>query len=338
VATGRIPRIAYHHPLLDARHGVDPRDDACVLTDADVERLIDAYLAAAKDAEAAGFDMVDLKACHGYLVHEFLSARRRPGRWGGDFAGRTRLLTTLIERVKAECPRLLIGVRLSLFDMVPWHMVNGHGEPFSFEGSLPYDCGFGVDEANPLTYDLAEPIALLKVLRDLGVCAVNLTAGFPLTAADLGPAGDATAYAVFDAFNVGAGPLAVLPVPGAGETYTIPVGQGQPSAPARALPIRYLHVVPRHHQRQRPHELIEPLLRAAAGDEADRLSPATREPPRREIWWLGRKRREIDPVRDDIDPLRRHAKPTSHEAGVEAIEGHEAIDVGRPLAEQVAEA
>jgi len=77
------------------------------------------------------------------------------------------------------------------------------------------------------------------------VLAVNLTAGFPLTAADLGPAGDATAYAVFDAFNVGAGPLAVLPVPGAGETYTIPVGQGQPSAPARALPIRYLHVVPR---------------------------------------------------------------------------------------------
>ena len=181
VATGRIPRIAYHHPLLDARHGVDPADTACLLTDADVERLIDAYLAAAKDAEAAGFDMVDIKACHGYLLHEFLSARRRPGRWGGDFAGRMRLLTTLIERVKAECPRLLIGVRLSLFDVVPWHMVNGHGEPFSYAGSLPYDCGFGVDETNPLAYDLAEPIELLKVLRDLGVAAVNLTAGSPYT-------------------------------------------------------------------------------------------------------------------------------------------------------------
>lgn len=76
------------------------------------------------------------------------------------------------------------------------------------------------------------------------VLAVSLAADFPLTAADLGPAGNASAYAVFDHFNVGAGPLAVLPVPGAGETFTIARGQGQPSAPARALPIRYLHVVP----------------------------------------------------------------------------------------------
>ncbi|MFM7207393.1 MAG: NADH:flavin oxidoreductase [Planctomycetaceae bacterium] len=181
VTSGRIPRIAYHHPLLDARHGVDPADVACVLTDDDVERLIDAYVAAAQDADAAGFDMVDLKACHGYLVHEFLSARRRPGRFGGDFAGRTRLLVTLIERVRAECPRLLIGVRLSLFDVVPWHMVNGHGEPFSCGDALPYDCGFGVNERNPLTFDLDEPIALLEMLRDLGVRAANLTAGSPYT-------------------------------------------------------------------------------------------------------------------------------------------------------------
>ncbi len=180
-SAGRTPRIAYHHPLLDARHGVAPNDTGCVLTDGDVERLIDAYVAAARDAAAAGFDMVDLKACHGYLVHEFLSARRRLGPWGGDFAGRTRLLTTLIDRVTAECPGLLIGVRLSLFDIVPWHMVDGHGEPYPFADALPYDCGFGVDECNPLAFDLSEPIALLKILRDRGVAAVNLTAGSPYT-------------------------------------------------------------------------------------------------------------------------------------------------------------
>ena len=101
-----------------------------------------------------------------------------PDRQGVDDVG---FLATLIERVRAECPRLLIGVRLSLFDVVPWHMVDGHGEPFPFKGSLPYDCGFGVDEMNPLAYDLAEPIALLRKLRDLGVCAVNLTAGSPYT-------------------------------------------------------------------------------------------------------------------------------------------------------------
>ena len=178
---GPAPRIAYHHPILDARPRIDAADASCVVTDDEVERLIEAYLAAARDAAAAGFDMVDIKACHGYLVHEFLSARRRPGPYGGDFAGRTRLLTTLVERVRAECPGLLVGVRLSLFDTVPWHMVDGRGEPWPFADSLPYDCGFGVAARDPLTIDLAEPIALLKRLRDLGVVAVNLSAGSPYT-------------------------------------------------------------------------------------------------------------------------------------------------------------
>jgi len=178
---GHAPRIAYHHPILDARQRIDPADASCVISDNDVERLIEAYLAAARDAAAAGFEMVDIKACHGYLVHEFLSARRRPGPWGGDFAGRTRLLSTLVERVRAECPGLLVGVRLSLFDTVPWRMTDGRGEPWPFADSLPYDCGFGVDESDPLTIDLTEPIKLLELLRDLGVVAVNLSAGSPYT-------------------------------------------------------------------------------------------------------------------------------------------------------------
>jgi NADPH2 dehydrogenase len=179
--TGRQPILAYHHPLLDGRQGIDPAAGSCMLTDDDVERLIDRYVAAARDAEAAGFDMVDIKACHGYLVHEFLSGRRRPGRFGGDFSGRTRLLATLVERVRAACPRLLIGVRLSLFDTVPWHKVGDHGEPWPYKDSLPYDCGFGVDERDPTRIDLAEPIRLLTMLHDLGVAAVNLSAGSPYT-------------------------------------------------------------------------------------------------------------------------------------------------------------
>jgi NADPH2 dehydrogenase len=131
-AAGRAPRIACHHPLLDARHGVDPADASCLVSDDDVERLIEAYVAAARDATAVGFDMVDIKACHGYLLHEFLSARRRPGPYGGDLAGRTRLLRSIVERVRAECPGLLVGVRLSLFDTVPWQMIDGRGEPFPF--------------------------------------------------------------------------------------------------------------------------------------------------------------------------------------------------------------
>ncbi|MFM9024042.1 MAG: NADH:flavin oxidoreductase [Planctomycetaceae bacterium] len=178
---GRRPRIAYHHPVLDGRHGVDPADASCVVSDDEVERLIDAYVAAARMAQAAGFRMVDLKACHGYLLHEFLSARRRPGRFGGDFAGRTRLVRTLVERVRGECPGLVVGVRLSLFDSVPWHKVGDHGEPVPCPAGVPYDCGFGVDETDPRRIDLAEPIRLLELLRDLGVPAVNLTAGSPST-------------------------------------------------------------------------------------------------------------------------------------------------------------
>lgn len=180
-AAGHRPRIAYHHPLLDARHGVPGDDPNFVLSDDDVELLIDHYSTAAQNAAAAGFDMVDIKACHGYLLHEFLSARRRPGRFGGDYDGRTRLLKTIIGRVRQECPGLIIGVRLSLFDTVPWHKVDDHGEPWPYADMLPYDCGFGVDQQDPLQIDLSEPLQLLAELRDLGVATVNLSAGSPYT-------------------------------------------------------------------------------------------------------------------------------------------------------------
>jgi len=179
--SGPSPRLAYHHPLLDGRHAINPDDTACVLTDDDVERLIDAYVAAAQSAAAAGFPMVDIKACHGYLLHEFLSARRRPGKYGGDFTGRCRLLLTIIARIRDVCPRLLVGVRLSLFDTIPWHKVGNHGEPWPHNKAEPYDCGFGVDQQDPQQMDLAEPLDLLRILRDQGVVAVNLTAGSPYT-------------------------------------------------------------------------------------------------------------------------------------------------------------
>jgi 2,4-dienoyl-CoA reductase-like NADH-dependent reductase (Old Yellow Enzyme family) len=173
------PRIAYHHPLLDAKMGIGPSDDSVVWTDDDLQRLIDRYVAAAVLAERAGFRFVDVKACHGYLLHEFLSARRRPGRFGGDFDGRTRMLRTIVERIRTEVPRLLIGVRLSVFDTVPFATSREVGRPMTFAELLPYDCGFGVDENDPVAIDLREPIELLGQLRDMGVAMVNLSAGSP---------------------------------------------------------------------------------------------------------------------------------------------------------------
>jgi NADPH2 dehydrogenase len=173
------PRIAYHHPLLDAKFGIDPRDESVVMTDGDIERLIDAYCQAAGLAREVGFQFVDVKACHGYLLHEFLSARQRPGKYGGDFIGRTRLLISIIERIRTESPDLAVGVRLSVFDTVPYQTSTEVGQPWPYAEHLPYQWGFGVAADDPLTMDLTEPIALIKDLHRLGVAAVNISAGSP---------------------------------------------------------------------------------------------------------------------------------------------------------------
>jgi 2,4-dienoyl-CoA reductase-like NADH-dependent reductase (Old Yellow Enzyme family) len=173
------PRIAYHHPLLDAKFGIDAGDDSVVWTDSDLWQLVDRYVEAAGLAQDVGFHFVDVKACHGYLLHEFLSARSRPGPFGGDFDGRTRLLTTIINRIRSEYPELMIGVRLSVFDQPPYKTSRDVGEPMDFGNLLPYRLGFGTREDDPLEYDLSEPLQLIQRLRDLGVVAVNLSCGSP---------------------------------------------------------------------------------------------------------------------------------------------------------------
>lgn len=173
------PRIAYRHPLLDAKFQIDPADDDVVWTDQQLESLIDSYVDAARLAADVGFRFVDVKACHGYLLHEFLSARRRPGPFGGDFEGRTRLLRTIIERIRDAAPQLMIGVRFSLFDLAPFQMGAEAGEPMDFAKLLPYDCGFGMSEHDPLTIDLSEPLQLIGQLQQLDVAMVNLTCGSP---------------------------------------------------------------------------------------------------------------------------------------------------------------
>jgi 2,4-dienoyl-CoA reductase-like NADH-dependent reductase (Old Yellow Enzyme family) len=89
------------------------------------------------------------------------------------------VLTTIIERIKAEIPGLMIGVRLSIFDFVPYKTSRAIGEPLAYDDLLPYRFGFGVDVNDPLKYDLTEPILLLQQLHTLGVAAVNLSCGSP---------------------------------------------------------------------------------------------------------------------------------------------------------------
>jgi NADPH2 dehydrogenase len=164
---------------LDAKYRIDPRDDSVIISDDEIERLIDAFVVSAKLAFDLGFHFVDVKSCHGYLLHEFLSARRRPGKFGGDFLGRMRLLTTIVERIRAEVPGLAIGVRLSVFDTVPYQTSREVGQPYRFDDLLPYEFGFGVAADDPLAIDLREPIAMVEHLHAIGVAVLNVSCGSP---------------------------------------------------------------------------------------------------------------------------------------------------------------
>lgn len=173
------PRIAYHHPLLDEKFGIDPENASVVWTDAELDELIGQFVATAKLAWELGYQFVDVKACHGYLLHEFLSARNRPGRYGGDLTGRMNLLSSTIRAIQQDVPGLVVMVRLSVFDTPPYVTSREIGQPMNYEALLPYQWGFGVNPSNPMVADFTEPIALLRELHQLGVAAVNLTCGSP---------------------------------------------------------------------------------------------------------------------------------------------------------------
>jgi NADPH2 dehydrogenase len=172
---GSRPRTAYRHPLLDPRLGI--ADSSACFTDGELDELVDEFVRAARDAARAGFAFVDVKHCHGYLGHELLSARDRPGRYGGSFDNRLRFLRSIVEGIKADVPDLRVGVRLSAFDMVPFRKGPGDvGEP-----EMPtdgYRCAFGFTPAGGRG-DVEDSDRLLTALEGLGVSWVCLTAGSP---------------------------------------------------------------------------------------------------------------------------------------------------------------
>ncbi len=182
---GAEPLIAFHHPILDRRLGLT--GDSPLLTDGDLDAIIEKFHGAAARAWNMGFDFVDIKHCHGYLGHELLGAHTRDGRYGGSFENRTYFLRQIVAAIRASTPKLQIGVRLSAFDTVPFRHDPeqssdgklGPGIPESYGTVLPYRYGFGVNSLNPIQADLTETIRFLSLLEDLDIRLVNLTAGSP---------------------------------------------------------------------------------------------------------------------------------------------------------------
>lgn len=142
------PLTAYHSEVLD-RNGVELSDD-------ELKKLRREFVNAAKIAKKCGFDCVDIKSCHGYLLSELLSARNRTGQYGGRLSGRTKLHFEIIDEIKQSVD-IDVAVRLNVYD--------------------GYNCGFGVDvKGNP---DFSEPIEFCEKLEKSGVCLLNITCGNP---------------------------------------------------------------------------------------------------------------------------------------------------------------
>ena len=155
------------HPLIPQR---DPYRDMKmnlakewpVLADEYLDNLQDAYVAAAKQAFAAGFDAVDIKACHGYLINELLACHTRQGKYGGSFENRVRFLLEVIGRISEQVgPEKLITSRLGIYD------------------AIPYPYGWGVDHEDHTKPDVAEPKKLISLLADRGVKMLNISIANP---------------------------------------------------------------------------------------------------------------------------------------------------------------
>ena len=165
----KYPIRAYHSVELDDAISVKKKDGV-IISDENLKEIEDLWVKKAILAKEAGFDGVDIKACHGYLISELLSARdRRDSEYGGtSLENRSKLLLDIISKLQNKFRNdtdFLITSRVGAYD------------------GIPYPTGFGVknivDEKFPASVDLEEPVDLINKLYELDVKLLNITAGNP---------------------------------------------------------------------------------------------------------------------------------------------------------------
>ncbi|MFA6505348.1 MAG: NADH:flavin oxidoreductase [Treponemataceae bacterium] len=152
------PLVAFKNPYIDKYY-----TNITVTSDERLEQLEDEVVKAAELAAEAGFDSVDIKICHNYIMRELLSAFTRPGKYGGSFENRTRFLFNVIDKIQKRVGDAIdIGVRLNTYD------------------SIPYPYGWGmVKVEGVMKPDLTEPKLLVRMLVDKGVKLINLSTMMP---------------------------------------------------------------------------------------------------------------------------------------------------------------
>jgi NADPH2 dehydrogenase len=170
--------IAYHNPLIDQKTGTAP--DVPAISDDELDRLQDQFMAAAKLAVRAGFRAIDVKVTHGYLLSELMGAKTREGRYGGPIENRSRFACDLLRRLRDEFgPDLLLTMRLGCFDGVPFARDEATSIGVPLDYPVPYPWGFGVNPENPMEPDLTDVKQAIALFRDAGVQLMNVSMGSP---------------------------------------------------------------------------------------------------------------------------------------------------------------
>lgn len=156
----RDAMVPQETPELGAKSKIPP--DWPIVTDEYLDQLQDAYVQAARIAFEVGFDAVDVKSCHGYLINELLACHHRSGKYGGTFENRTRFLLDVVNKIRGELGKdKPIVTRLGIYD------------------GIPYPYGWGVDKDDYTKPDLTEPKKLIGLLKQHGVKLINITAANP---------------------------------------------------------------------------------------------------------------------------------------------------------------
>jgi 2,4-dienoyl-CoA reductase (NADPH2) len=147
------------HPLVASLNSTLDKIAPHILTDEELRLIQDHYVDASQLAAYAGFDAIDIKACHGYLMIEMLAARSRHNSiYGGENpSDRFRFFLDTIDRIRAEVPGIIITTRLNISDL--------------------YQGGFGINADGGT--DFAEPLLLTEELKTRGVSLMNLSMGSP---------------------------------------------------------------------------------------------------------------------------------------------------------------
>lgn len=171
----RRPLPAFQDPLLESLTG--RRDEP--IRDDELARLPDRYVAAARLAYRSGFQFIDVKQCHHYLLNELLAARTRPGPYGGSLENRTRLAREILTGIRSEVPGLILATRLNVFDGIPYRKRPGSDEGEPVPWTAPVRGAWGTCEDDPFRPDLAEPLAWIHDMAQLGVALVNVSLGNP---------------------------------------------------------------------------------------------------------------------------------------------------------------